>query len=104
MRLLERKLRTIQIAARQVHADGTEGFSEERTKVRARIVPVAGGLESRKSGLLNAQTVCLLLPADCAISAGDGVCTEDEQVNWRCIAVQHWPYHTMANLERIAGR
>ncbi len=104
MRLLERKLRTVQIAKRQADSNGAEGFSEEKTKVRARIVPVACGLESRKEGLLNAQTICMLLPADCEICAGDGVCTEGDYVQWRCVSAQVWPYHVMAHLERIAGR
>ena len=103
MRLLQRKLRSVRIAPRAAE-DGAEAFSKETRPVRARLVPVAGGLESRPAGLLETDGLCLLLPADCGIRAGDGVCIDADEPEWRCVSVQERSQHVTAKLERIAGR
>ena len=103
MRLLQRKLRSVRIAARLTGND-VEAFSAETRSVRARLIPVAAGLESRPFGLGETETLNLLLPAGCGIQAGDGVCIDLEVPEWRCVSVQEWTNHISAKLERIAGQ
>ena len=104
MRLLERRLRTVKIAPRVAKEDGSEAFSNVKTAVRARIVPAAGGVESRAMGLCDAAKMCLLMPAGCGIQTGDGVCIDADEPEWRCVSVQEWANHATVQLERIAGR
>lgn len=103
LRLMERRLCTVKIAPKTVADDGSEAFSEDTRPVRARIVPVAGGLESHSAGLRDTAKMCMLMPSDCGISLGDGVCVAGDAPEWRCVSVQEWTYHTAVNLERIAG-
>ena len=105
MRFFERTLKWIDIAPRAVVKDGlgggVEGFSAERRPVRASVIPSTGGLRDRESGVVRTQTMCLLMPRDAAIEAGDGVCVDSETPNWRCVCVQKWSAHVAAQVERI---
>lgn len=105
MRLLERTLKSIEIAPRAVAVDAlggaAEGFSSERRPVRASVIPSTGGLVDRAAGVERAQTMCLLMPLDAGIEAGDGVCVDADQPNWRCVSVQRWSAHVAAQVERI---
>lgn len=107
MRLLERTLKTIRIAPREVSVDAlggaVEGFSAETRAVRASVIPSTGGLQNRTTGVQEVQTMCLLLPADAGIAPGDGVCVDGERPDWRCVGVQRWSAHVAAQLERIAA-
>ena len=100
MRLTQRGIQTVQIAPRVVAEDGTEGFSEKLIPVRAKIVPAAGGLESHAAGVWNSAKLCLLMPAGCGIQAGDGLCLEGTEVQWRCVSVQEWFAHATVWFER----
>ena len=107
MRLYERTLKWVKIAPRSVKTDAlggvTEEFSPERRAVRASLIPTAGGLKNREAGVEQVQTMCLLLPKDAKLEAGDGVCAEGDEPQWRCVNVEHWSAHIAAQLERIAG-
>lgn len=105
MRLYERTLQWIEIAPRETVVDVlggvTEGFSDVHRSVRASVIPSTGGLVDRSVGVQRAQTMCLLLPQDARIDAGDGVCVDSEVPNWRCVGVQRWSAHVAAQMERI---
>lgn len=105
MRLYERTLQWIEIAPRVVAADGlgggVEDFSAERTAVRASVIPSTGGLRDHQAGVGRVQTMCLLMPLDAPVQAGDGVCVDSDQPNWRCTGVQRWSAHVAAQVERI---
>lgn len=105
MRLLERTLKEIEIAPRLVRTDGLGGVSEEfsdvRSSVRGSVIPSTGKLLDRAAGVERTQTMCLLLPTDARIAAGDGVCVDSEKPEWRCVSVQRWSAHIAAQLERI---
>ena len=100
MRLLERTLQTVLIAPQKAKTDAlgaaVEGFSDERTEVRARVIPSSGGLEDRASGRRRVQSMCLLMPP------GDGLCIGEERVGWRCVDVQKWSAHLAVQAERLA--
>ncbi len=103
MRLTERGTQTVHIAPRAVAQNGAEAFSQQRIAVRAKIVPVAGGLESHAAGLWNSAKMCLLLPSGCGIRVGDGLCLQGTEVDWRCVSVKEWFSHVTAQFQRIAG-
>lgn len=107
MRLLERTLKWVAIAPREVVADGLGGgvehFSERVRKVRASVIPFEGGFFRHESGAGLAESMCLLLPADARIEVGDGVCLDGGVPKWRCVEVQRWSAHCAAKVERIAG-
>ena len=77
MRLLERTLQTVLIAPQKAKTDAlgaaVEGFSDERTEVRARVIPSSGGLEDRASGRRRVQSMCLLMPPGAVVAPGDGL-------------------------------
>ena len=108
MRLLERTLKTVHIAPREILTDAlggrTEAFSSVTAPVRASIIPCDGALECRESGLREAERLRLLMPLDAQIRAGDGVCIDSGQPCWRCVDVQRWSGHIAARVERIAER
>lgn len=105
MRLLERMLQRIEIAPRQTVTDSlggvTESFSADRRSVRASVIPSTGGVMDREAGVVRVQTMCLLMPADTRIDAGDGVCVGSDAPQWRCVCVQKWSEHVAAQVERI---
>ena len=105
MRLLERTLKWIEIAPREVQMDGIGGvaeeFSAQGAQVRGSVIPSTGGVISRQLGVEQTQTMCLLLPADAKISVGDGVGVDGEGIVWRCVSVQRWSAHVAAQVERI---
>jgi len=105
MRLLERTLRRIAVAPRQAMQDALgaqiEGFSERRMPVRASVIPSAGGLVERETGLCRTQTMCLLMPLDTEIAVGDGVCVDSDAPEWRCVSLQRWSAHIAAQVERL---
>ena len=105
MRLLERTLRNIEIAPREVCIDALggvmEAFSARRYPVRASVIPSTGKLADRTSGVERVQTMCLLMPKDARIDPGDGVCVDSAQPDWRCVCVQRWAAHVAAQVERI---
>lgn len=107
MRLLERTLREVLIAPRQVSTDALgarlEGFSQEKRRVRASVIPSTEGLRAHESGLLRPQTMCLLLAADAQVNVGDGVCIDGEAPEWRCAQVERWSAHLAVRIERIEG-
>ncbi len=107
MRLYERTLKWVEIAPRRAVAGSlggvAEGFSDARRRVRASVIPSSGGLRNHATGLMQTQTMCLLMPLDAAIAAGDGVCVDAESPNWRCANVERWSGHVAAQLERIQG-
>lgn len=115
MRLLERTLTVVRIAARGVQADarGCERatFDLEHTAVaRACVLPVSNTLGERRNGIADeAFGVCnagarrLLFPKDTAISVGDGVLfSGEETVRWVCTRVDDWSMHREVRLERRA--
>ena len=79
-----------------------EGFSDERTEVRARVIPSSGGLEDRASGRRRVQSMCLLMPPGAVVAPGDGLCIGEERVGWRCVDVQKWSAHLAVQAERLA--
>ena len=105
MRLLERTLKWIDIAPREVAVDGLGGgveqFAADRRPVRASVIPSTGGLRDRQAGVEQVQTMCLLMPLDAGIAPGDGVCVDSQEPNWRCTNVQRWSAHVAAQVERI---
>ena len=106
MRLLERTLQTVRIAPQKAKTDAlgaaVEGFSDERTEVRARVIPSSGGLEDRASGQRRVQCLCLLMPPGAVVAPGDGLCIGEERVGWRCVDVQKWSAHLAVQAERLA--
>lgn len=105
MRLLERTLKWIEIAPREVAVDSLGGVSEDFSTVhhpvRASLIPSTGGMVDRAAGVERVQTMCLLMPLDAGIDAGDGVCVDSDKPNWRCVSVQRWSAHIAAQVERI---
>ena len=105
MRLLERTMKTVRIAPRRVTQDAlggqVEGFSAETSAVRASVIPSAGGLESRETGLRQVRTMCLLMPLDARVNPGDGVCVDSDRPQWRCVDVQRWSAHVAVRVERM---
>ena len=105
LRLLERTLRTVQVAPRAVTADAlggaAEGFSAQTLPVRASVIPSTGGLENRETGLREVRTMCLLMPLDAKVRVGDGVCIDEETPLWRCVDVQRWSAHVAVRVERM---
>ena len=108
MRLLERTLKMVQIAPREIATDAlggrTEKFSSATLPVRASVIPYDGGLENRESGLREVERLRLLMPLDAQIRTGDGVCIDEVQPGWRCLDVQRWSGHLAVRVERIAER
>ena len=106
MRLLERTLQTVLIAPQKAKMDAlgaaVEGFSDERTEVRARVIPSSGELEDRASGRRRVQSMCLLMPPGAVVAPGDGLCIGEERVGWRCVDVQKWSAHLAVQAERLA--
>lgn len=77
MRLKERELTTVEIAAR-VCARGAlgsviEGFSDERKAVRASILPEDVSFSTGESGLKTGGALRLIIPKDVSVSEGDGL-------------------------------
>lgn len=105
MRLLERTLKMIYVAPRMCIADGiggvTEEFEPDGKFVRGSVIPSTGKLASRPMGVRQVQSMCLLLPADAAIRAGDGVGLDSKEIEWRCTDVQRWSAHVAVQVERI---
>lgn len=105
MRLLERTLKRIEIAPRCVETDAlggaAEAFSGERYSVRASVIPSTGKLVSRAAGVEQTQSMCLLMPREVQVEAGDGICVDSTLPNWRCVSVQRWTAHVAAQVERI---
>jgi hypothetical protein len=114
MRLVERTLRDIRIAPRQPEQDAlggmTEGFSSARIACRCAAAPAgntlnyaANGITPLEHGEYRRQGLKLLLPRGTQIAPGDGVCMEGEEApGWRCVAVEAWPSHVEAKIERLA--
>ena len=107
MRLLERTLRWVALAPREVTQDGlgggVEGFSARTTRVRASVIPSDSGVRSAESGVWQSGTMCLLLPLDAKIAPGDGICLDGNVPEWRCVEVQKWSAHQAVQAVRIAG-
>lgn len=105
MRLLERSMKDFFIAPREVSADGLggvpEGFSPERRRERARVIPSSAGFVNRAAGVEQVQTMLLLIPGESEICVGDGVCLDSAEPQWRCESVQHWTHHVAAQIRRI---
>ena len=105
MRLLERTRKDVWIAPRCETTGALggvkEGFAPERRLVRGSVIPSTGGVVSRESGLMQPQSMCLLLPMDAGLNVGDGVCLDGGEIRWRCVNVERWSAHVAAQVERI---
>ena len=95
------------IAPRAVEADAlggvVEGFSEQRRRVRASVIPSTGGLVNHVTGLREVQSMCLLMPVDAEIAVGDGVCVDAYEPEWRCVEVAQWSAHRAVRVARISA-
>ena len=107
MRRVERTLKWVSIAPRAVAADAlggvVEGFSEQRRRVRASVIPSTGGLVNHATGLREVQSMCLLMPVDAEIAVGDGVCVDADEPEWRCVEVAQWSAHCAVRVARISA-
>lgn len=105
MRLLERLMKDVFIAPREVSADSLggapEGFSAERRRERAHVIPSSAGFVNRAAGVEQVQTMLLLMPVSAVISVGDGVGLDSAEPQWRCEDVQRWAGHVAAQIRRI---
>ena len=113
MRLVERTLRSVQIAPRSVQTDSLGGvieqFSDNRISVRCVAVPggntlnyAANSLNPMEHGVFLRQNLKLLMPRNTSVSAGDGICMDGEaQPGWRCVAVEKWSGHLAVKIERL---
>ena len=95
MRLKERSLTEIAIAAR-VEKSGelggvSEGFSGERTMVRGSVLPAGGSLDVGEKGLSSGTELRILVPADTAVQPGDALFIGDAR--WIVKAVECWSAH-----------
>ena len=98
MRLHERTLKEVRIAARRPETDAlggqAEGFSTEEQIIRACLLPEDGGLKRTDGGMVSSACIRLLLPADAAVHAGDGAYVDGRA--YLVEAVQPWTAHQEA--------
>jgi len=95
MRLKERERIAVEIAARAC-VEGplgsvSSGFSDERIRVRASVLPESGAYGIRENGLKSGEGLRLLVPADSVVSEGDGVWVEGK--GYEVISVRKWRAH-----------
>lgn len=103
MRLLERAMREVKIAKRKADIDAIgcvrEAFGEPKS-IRACVLPSTEGMENREMGLVQVQSICLLMDKDAAVEPGDGLCLEGETPQWRVKTVRRWREHVAVQAER----
>ena len=77
-----------------------EGFSDQRTALRASLLPDGGGLAVEDRGAVNRAKVRLLVPADAPARCGDGVFIGDGL--WRIVQVLRWSAHAELVCEAVS--
>ena len=95
MRLAERTLVLVHLMPRlqETGALGgiAEGFSQQKTPLRAAILPEESKLSVEERGAVHRETLRLLVPANAGAKPGDGVCIGESM--YRISAVKRWAAH-----------
>ena len=98
MRLHERTRIQVRIAARGPETDAlggqAEGFSAEEQILRACLLPEDGDMARTDGGAISSERIRLLLPADAAVSVGDGAYVNDKL--YLVEALNNWMAHREA--------
>ncbi len=98
MRLHERTRIQVRIAARGPETDAlggqAEAFSNETQLFRTSLLPDGGDMARMDGGAVSSERIRLLLPADAAVSVGDGAYVNDKL--YLVEALNSWTAHREA--------
>lgn len=103
MRLMERTRTRVELMPRACESGALGGraerFSQMRTAVMATVLPEAGERDVQERGEVDRARLRLLLPANAAVAAGDGV--QIAAHAYRVRSVRRWTAHLELDCEEI---
>lgn len=81
------------------------GYAPQRHALRGALLPARDGGERTAAGLWRQQELALLLPPDADIAWQDGIYLSPDAArpDYRVAALERYPLHLRARLERVAG-
>lgn len=104
MRLLERTLVKVEIAPRirKMGALGSrsQAFSEQRTAVRASVLPEEGRLHMNKSGICAHDCRRVLVPLDAPVTEGDALVIDGKF--FTVLYIKRWQSHMALTCEAVS--
>lgn len=86
--------------------DGTKytGYEQEGREIKAKIQPAGGKMLAEIYGLRLAYMLTMFCEKGTDLKENDGICVyvdEDEEPDYKIVAIRPWGSHIVADLERI---